>query len=163
MPSFDSANFMFRMTKQDAALDSWIKAGIVKPRLLDKVTVCPQCQSIPTFRNACEGCKSARVENDKLIHHFACGHVGHVAEFEADGELVCPECLTKSLVVGSDYEFLIGPYRCQDCGWCNSELLNVGHCLRCDYRFDICQAHELELYSYDVIRMDPLALVASVY
>ena len=163
LPTFDSENSCFRTPNQHAAFRSWIDAGVLRERLLDKVTVCPQCQSIPTFRRACEGCKSARVTNDKLIHHFACGHVGHVAEFEREDELTCPKCLTRQLIVGSDYEFLIGPYRCEDCGWCNSELLSVGHCLRCNYRFDMCQAHELELYSYDVKRMDPLALVASVY
>jgi hypothetical protein len=106
----------------------------------------------------CASCGSARVQSERLIHHFACAHVGHAEDFDGPRGLACPKCRTRTLVVGADYEFQPGPFRCLDCHWSDTELCLVGQCLRCQFRSPGEQAHELELKGYHVDRMDLLAL-----
>ncbi len=50
-------------------------------------------------------------------------------------------------------------YLCHDCGFEGSELANVGTCLGCHLRFPLNLAQEVEVYGYDVERLDLLALV----
>ena len=42
--------------------------------------------------------------------------------------------------VGADFENFAGPYRCLDCGWSDSELLQIAQCLHCRYRFPAAEA-----------------------
>jgi transposase-like protein len=161
VPSFDQNLLAFTLPDAPVVYDTWAAAGVMQKVLLDKAMVCPQCGALPTFRNACRKCGSGRVTNDRLIHHFACAHVDFVCEFETgDGQLVCPKCRLKKLVVGSDFEFLIGEYRCQSCAWRDSDIQLYGHCLRCNNGFESHQAREQELHQYHVHRLDPLAVTA---
>ena len=43
-------------------------------------------------------------------------------------------------MVGTDCEFLNGPWQCSDCDWSPAELEIVGHCLKCGFRFPAEQA-----------------------
>src|SRR5262249_8047624 len=63
------------------------------------------------------------------------------------------------LIVASDFEYANGPFRCEDCHWSSTDLEQVAQCLRCDLRFPIYQAHEVELRGYRANRLDPLALL----
>jgi hypothetical protein len=158
MPTFQPTVMEFQLGFPEELLDKWATIGVLEKVWLDRVQVCPKCHGLPTFRQGCCNCGSARIENDRLIHHFACAHVGMVRDFEAGGELVCPKCRTRPLVVGSDYEYQVGPYRCQECHWCATELEAIGQCLRCHLRFPSHQADEVELKGYRVQRLDLLAL-----
>ncbi len=158
---FDRQSMTYRLPFDPNTYAAWQDAGVLKPVLLDVVQVCPKCYGLPTVRRACGACRSARVTSDKLIHHFACAHVDFIHEFEQSDGLLCPKCRTDKLIVGSDFEYLAGQFRCLDCSWVGSELEEVGHCLRCDYRFSLNEAYEQELVSYHVERLDPLALVAA--
>ena len=97
----------------------------------------------------------------RLIHHFACAHVGPICDFETSEGLVCPKCRRRRLVVGSDFEYQAGASRCLDCHWSGSELEQVGQCLRCAFRFAGRQAQSLEMIGYHVHRLDPLAFIAA--
>jgi DNA-binding response OmpR family regulator len=160
-PIFDPQSMKFTYGMASAMLRAWEADGLLETMLIDRVQVCPRCQGLPSFRFGCPGCGSARVTNDRLIHHYACGHVDHIAAFEQSGELVCPKCRTRKLVVGSDFEHLVGPYRCFDCDWSAAELEHVAHCLRCDYRFPAHQAFVQDLIGYHARRVDALADVAA--
>ncbi len=159
-PQFNPHSYQFETGLPEESLRAWTALGVIRPVLLDYVHVCPECQSLPTFRKGCCSCGSSRTASQQLIHHFACAHVGHVAEFERDGELACPKCRTRRMVVGADFELLNGPYRCLDCGWSDVELAPIAQCLRCGLRLPADQCHDLELIGYDLQRLDPLALVA---
>ena len=160
-PKFDPATYQLRTPIAEETLDKWAALGTLQAAVIDWVQVCPECQSLPTFRHACRACGSARLVTCRLIHHFACAHVGYVVDYERDGELICPKCRTRRLVVGSDFEHLDGPYRCLDCDWSDVELESVGQCLKCGHRFPGHQALEKELLGYHANRLDPLALIGS--
>jgi hypothetical protein len=158
VPTLDVTAMEFRLGFPDEVLRPWAEIGVLQPFLVDRLQVCPKCYGLPTFRLGCRHCGSARVGSETFLHHYACAYVGLTSAFEAQEELVCPKCRTRRLVVGADYEFLTGPYRCSDCHWSDGELEHVAECLRCRFRFPGHQAHELELRGYRAVRLDVLAL-----
>jgi hypothetical protein len=157
-PTFDPAGMEYRFGIADEILRQWAALGVLEPVSVDRVQVCPQCHGLPTYRRGCRQCGSIHLDNDRLIHHFACAHVGMVADFETPAGLTCPKCRTRGMVVGTDYEYATGPYRCAECHWSDVELEHVAQCLRCHLRFPGHQAHELELRGYRAHRLDVLAL-----
>lgn len=163
LPSFDGDQLSFGLPHSAELYDNWVAAGVMEKRLLDRILVCPKCCGIPTIRNACRKCGSGRVSNDRLMHHFRCAHVGFVRDFtEPSGDLTCPKCRQQTLVVGADFEYLVGESYCGTCGWRDSETELYGHCLKCNWRFELNKAREQELYGYHVHRLDPLAVIAEL-
>ncbi|MFN4259732.1 MAG: hypothetical protein ACK4RK_10565 [Gemmataceae bacterium] len=159
-PNFMPESLSFGTPFPEEVLDAWCELGVLQPALLDRVQLCPRCQGLPTFRPGCRHCGSAHVSNDRLIHHFACAHVGPVGDFETPAGLVCPKCRTRHLVVGSDFEYLAGPYRCLHCQWSDTELASIAQCLRCGFRCLAQQTRLQDLRGYRVHRLDPLAIAA---
>ncbi|MBI3410862.1 MAG: hypothetical protein HY040_21200 [Planctomycetes bacterium] len=160
-PSFVASQLAYVLPQPAALLERWAELGVLERFTWDRVHVCPRCEGMPSFRRGCQACGSARVTQDRLIHHYACAHVGFAADFESGGELVCPKCRTRRLVVGADFEHLRGRQTCFDCHWSAPELDLVAQCLRCQLRFPCHQALELELVGYHAHRLDPLAFLAS--
>src|SRR5262249_53790826 len=105
VPTFHPPTLELSLGLPTELLERWERIGVLSSYLYDRVELCPQCHALPTFRQGCPRCGAARLTNERLIHHFACAHVGLVADFEVDGELVCPKCRTRQLVVGADYDY----------------------------------------------------------
>jgi hypothetical protein len=161
LPTVDVDTFSFRLGLSEEILEKWAVLGVLQRDFIDRVTVCPKCQSLPTFRTGCPNCGSARLANDRLIHHFACAHVGRIGDFESNGDLVCPKCRVPHLIVASDFDYVTGPYQCLDCRWSNIEPEQVAHCLGCQYRFPAYQAADQELRGFRAHRLDLLAVHAA--
>ncbi len=157
-PRFDPQRLRFKTALDDSTLQEWVSRGILHPCVVDRVKVCPQCESLPTFRDGCPDCGSALTESSQLIHHFACAHVAPAKEFVSDS-ISCPKCLAQGLVVGADFEYLSGPRDCLECEWSDANLAIIGECLRCGHRFANDEALEKEVLEYHVDRLDPLALI----
>jgi hypothetical protein len=67
----------------------------LEQRFFDRVSLCPKCASHHlNVREICPGCRAAHLANERLLHHFRCGHVGTVSDCQsrADGGRICPEC-----------------------------------------------------------------------
>jgi hypothetical protein len=158
-PRLDPQVMRYRHALAPEILEGWVRAGILRPRLLDRVQVCPRCDTLVTFRAGCRSCKSGRVERERLMHHFACAHVDRVSAFERGRELFCPKCQRGPLIVGADFDYQAGLAVCLDCGWKDSEAVQIAHCFRCALRFPVEQAKHQDLTGYDVLRLDPLALL----
>ena len=147
-------------TKYDAtALRRWEELGVMVHRPWNRVKVCPDCQAVVATSSGCRECGSPHLRPTQLIHHFACGHIGFVDDFDQHGQVVCPKCRTRSLVIGADYEVLDGPYDCQDCGYQGTEWVLAANCLACELRFPLERAVDLDLMAYDVERLDTLAFL----
>lgn len=157
-PRFDPQQLRFKTALDDLVLQEWVARGILRPQMVDRVKVCPQCEALPTFREGCPQCGSARTETSQLIHHFACAHIAPTAEFNGDS-LTCLKCQTQNLVIGADFEYLSGPRHCRECDWNDAALATIGECLGCGHRFASDQGLEKEVYEYHVDRLDPLALI----
>lgn len=155
-PAFQWDTMTFTHGFPEEVLQKWAELGVLQQASRDRVQLCPRCQGLPTFRPGCRQCGSADCGNDQLLHHFACAHVGPVTDFESPAGLVCPKCRTRSLVVGADYEYLVGPYVCRHCQWSDMELEQVARCLRCGFSFPARQAHLQDLRGYQAHLLDPL-------
>jgi hypothetical protein len=161
VPAWRPQTLEFAQALSGELLAKWAEVGVLQPGAWDRVQLCPKCHGVPTFRRGCPNCGSAQLARGQLIHHFACAHVGPVADFETTGGLVCPKCRTRRLIVNSDYEYLNGPHQCLACQWSTTELEHVGQCLRCEFRFPGHQAYEQEVRGYHVNRLDPLAFLGA--
>lgn len=160
-PALDLSQLKFVSSLPVHRIESARQRGELSEVLLDRVWVCPQCSALPSFRPACPCCGSAGVERDQMMHHFACAFVGPTSEFQwNDDGLSCPKCCAQRLMVGTDCEFLDGPWRCSDCDWSPAELEIVGHCLKCGFRFPAQQAILQDLVGHHVDRLAALADVA---
>ncbi len=159
IPRFDPLLQEFVLPFGEHVYSQLAEQGVLRRVLLDKVLVCPQCQSLPTFRNGCRNCGSARVGQERLMHHIPCTHVGPIRDFEQSGTLVCPRCQARDLIVGADFDYASGEYSCDDCRHRDQKLDPVGHCFRCHHRFPASDAEELELIGYSVDRLDPRSLI----
>jgi hypothetical protein len=162
MPRFQPETLRYEYGFPDEVIARWAEIGLLQTVWRDKVQLCPRCHCLPSFRLGCANCGSANLVNDALIHHFACAHVGLAANFEnGTGELICPKCRQRPLIVGTDFEYETGPYRCMDCSWSDTEREQVAQCLRCSYRFPGNQGHVVELRGYRAQQLDILALLSA--
>ena len=155
-PSIHPSTFQYYFGLDVELLDYQAKMGHFKKMVLDTIFACPRCSAIPTVRLGCQCCGSGRVKSSRLIHHFACAHIGSLDDFEQDGTLICPKCRITDLVVGSDFEYMTGPSECPDCHWSGQELELICHCLGCSFRFPLNQAQLKDVVGYYVHRVDVL-------
>ena len=160
-PALDLSQLKFVSSLPAQQIEFARQRGELSEVLLDRIWVCPQCRALPSFRPACPCCGSAGVERDRTLHHFACAFVGPTSEFQLnDDGLSCPKCCAQRLMVGTDCEYLDGPWHCADCDWSPAELEIVGHCLKCGFRFPAQQAALEDLVGHHVDRLAALADVA---
>lgn len=164
IPILNNDRYRFEMRFSEEIYQSWENAGVLKRTVLDRILLCPKCDSVPTFRFACRSCGAGRLTHELLIHHYACAYVGPADDFSTDSprSLACPKCRTRHLAVGTDFEYAPGEFHCHGCGWHDRDLEQTGHCLSCEHRFPIHQSVEEELIGYDVERLDPLAVLQNL-
>ncbi len=160
-PRVDPRTLTFVYGWSEDTLDEWARLGVLRQYLVDRVLLCNRCGSIPSWRNGCHVCGSGRIHRDRLVHHFACAHVGRASDFETATGLQCPKCRSANLIVGSDYEYIDGPVECYDCGAKGGQPTMAAMCHRCHRRFSMDEAEERLLFAYHVERLDPLAFYAS--
>jgi hypothetical protein len=157
IPEFDRRSMRFGFGSLHGALKQWELDGDVQPVVMDRISLCPDCEGLPTFRQGCPACGSARITNEKLLHHFRCGFVATRNDFEQRDALTCPKCLARDMVIGVDFEHVTGPHHCDDCHRSGIELELIGQCITCGLRFPGRQAAVNDLIGYHVERMDLLA------
>jgi hypothetical protein len=161
-PRVDTRQFQFTYAFSREILSQWESLGVLRRYLVDRVLVCPGCESIPTWRKACPKCGSARHSRDRLIHHFACAHVGNANTFQSMGNVLqCPKCCATRLIAGTDFEYVAGPLKCFDCQQSGCQPTLGCLCHQCLRRFTPTEATEMELYGYHVDRLDLLAFDAT--
>jgi len=148
MPEFDPTTMRFGYGPYGHRLEQWQQDPATRSMTLDRIIVCPKCEAIPTVRPGCGACGSAFVEQQVLIHHFACAHVGPADEFQTKDGLRCPKCHVSDLIAGSDFEQTKGCLTCADCDAIFTEPQMIGHCLSCQHRFNMKDGKLIDLTGY---------------
>lgn len=159
VPIFQPDRMEFVVEYATPLLESLQYLGVLQEMVIDRIQLCPKCHGLPTFRQGCRKCGSARFATDRLVHHFPCAHVGPIADFETPQGLVCPKCRTRHLIAGADFEYLTGQYHCLVCHANDTELEQVGHCVRCGFRFSGHQSIVQDVKGFHAHRLDPLDLL----
>lgn len=150
VPEFNPHTLKMDFGFRQFEVQSWEANPEVRKVALDTICACPECESVASFRPGCGECGSAFVEQQSLIHHYACAHVGPESEYRPHNasDLSCPKCRMKNLVSGADFEVTEGCLSCSDCHALFSEPTMVGHCLSCQHRFLQSEAKVITVYGY---------------
>ena len=150
VPEFDPQSNRFTFGRYENRVAKWESDPDTKRIPLDRVIVCPECEAVPTVRPGCGSCGSAWVQNESLIHHYACAHVGPETEFRTSNGLSCPKCRLPDLVAGSDFDQVKGCLKCSDCNAVSAKPEMICHCLSCHHRFPASEGKVQEIYGYQV-------------
>lgn len=159
LPRLDPTSMKYEMGFDKSNLAGLASLRALQTASLDYVDLCPKCHAVPTVRHGCCRCLSGHVSAARMIHHYACANVDFAENFEYEGQIICNKCRTKKLIVGADFEYLDGPNRCADCFQSNLDLIAIGHCMGCSYRFPLSMAETQEIVGYRVARLDILDLI----
>ncbi len=143
------------------ALDRWVDLGVLHKQLVRRARTCPECEAVCSVGTGCSQCGDFNLHYRDMVHHFACAHVNDTRRFDNGHSIQCPKCLRNDLVAGADFELIRSQYTCGNCHYEGEATAQVGNCLNCDLRFPLEMGKEVDVYGYDVERMDILALVDS--
>jgi len=155
IPALQGDTHCFATGLPTETLIKWAEMGILRPVLVDRVYVCPKCDSMPTFRKGCRSCGSIHIASQPLILHSDCAYLGTISEFDRGGRVVCPKCGMLEVPEHGGFARHNGPCRCLDCNWSDSEAEVVGQCLTCRWHFPLTSAAERDLIGYQANRLDP--------
>jgi hypothetical protein len=118
---------------EQARLPLLAELGYLEGRFVDRVSLCPRCASHHlNLREACPTCRRSNLADEPLLHHFRCGYIGRLAEFEtAEGQRICPKCARPLTHLGVEYDRLGKTFRCRDCGLSFQDPPVAALCLSC--------------------------------
>ncbi len=123
--------------------------GCFDREFFDKVLLCPHCGHHDiNVRETCPSNHSANVSVAEMIHHFRCGYVGTIAEFQQGIRYVCPKCGTELRQVGIDYDKPGQSYICHDTKEKFTEPDVWCQCRNCKKQFEIDDAVRSDIFSY---------------
>ena len=136
-------------------LEDLADLGLLKRELFNHVNLCPHCSACQiNFREACPSCRTLEISIERLVHHFACAHVGPESEFSNGIDLVCPKCERVLHQLGQDFDRPGETFLCKPHGHIFEEPLLEGQCFGCTKVFGAHRAEVQEIFSY---RATPLA------
>lgn len=115
------------------------------------------------FREVCPNCGDADIEIQEMIHHFACGHVGALTQFQHGLRLICPKCQAELRHIGLDYEKPTETFLCHPNGHVFTDPEVIAACVACGGKFKPKDLIERAIYTYgltgraeDVVQMGQL-------
>ncbi len=136
-------------------LESLAELGLVARRLINHVNLCPRCAACQiNFRETCPSCSTIELGIERLVHHFACAHVGPESEFAQGIDLVCPKCERVLNQLGQDFDRPGETYLCGVGGHIFEEPALEAQCLSCAAVFP---GHETQVQQVFAYRATPLA------
>lgn len=126
----------------------------------DRVHRCPGCGSyLLNLREVCVECNSANIESLPVLHHFRCGYVAPIGEFETRGKgRECPKCGHTMRNLGTDHELVGEQVRCRSCSITFDEPAVEASCFRCGSKTPVDQLVEFDIWGY---RLTPLGQSAA--
>lgn len=108
---------LFGVAGSRRLLDALADEGLLERRHAARLHRCGTCGS--SRLNAaehCPECDSSFLHDERLIHHYACGHQGPQSEFGARGAMRCPKCGKRPRHFGVDYDSPGVVVMCGACG-----------------------------------------------
>jgi len=123
--------------------------GCFDREFFDKVLLCPHCGHHDiNIRETCPSNHSANISVAEMIHHFRCGYVGTVTEFQQGIRYVCPKCGAELRQVGIDYDKPGQSYICRDTKEKFTEPDVWCQCRNCSKQFEIDDAVREDIFTY---------------
>ncbi len=130
-------------------LEDLTERACLERKLYDKVHICPTCNRYNiNFREVDPQSRSVNIELQEMIHHFACGYVGPIGQFQQGLKLACPKCRAELRHIGLDYEKPAETFICNENGHVFTDPAVEAFCLACGDKFDPKDLIVRNIYSY---------------
>ncbi len=146
----------------EADLTFLARGDYLDERFFDRVTICTRCDSHHlNLREVCPACGSTHYTEEPLLHHFRCGFVGRITEFDpgdGTGRRICPKCTIQLKYLGTDYDRLGKTYLCIDCGTSFQDAPVRSVCLSCDTEADADDLATVEIFGYALTSLGTAAI-----
>lgn len=140
-------------------LEELCDLGLLKRKLHNRVHSCPKCRCCQiNFRETCDTCDSIDLSIERLIHHFACAHIGLELEFVDGMDLRCPKCRHRLFQLGQDFDRPHETYLCHSCTRVTESPAVMGQCLTCANVFGLRDAHMADIHSFTTTELAPRAV-----
>jgi len=136
------------------------EAGLLRKRFFDRTYLCDNCGSARLIaRETCGVCHSSNLEEESLVHHYACGYQGpeHTV---ADNGYVCPKCRKELHHFGVDYDKPGSVMVCRGCGAASDDPDVSLACLDCGHQTPGNGAEAREWFHYDLSEEGQRALLS---
>lgn len=135
--------------------------GFLKKELFNRVRMCPNCPSDHlNYRELCPRCDSINIHQKQAVHHFSCGYVAPLDEFNSSGSLICPKCSKDLKHIGSDYEKMADYFSCSSCDFICPEPAVKFQCIKCGSTGDPHDTLEENIYTYTFSNIAEEAIVS---
>jgi len=96
---------------------------------------CVHCDcAFLNFEEVCGHCGSADLEVEDLVHHFKCGNIAPMSEYQRNGAMACAKCDRPLQHIGVDYDKPALVYRCSECDHRAQEADTMTTCFSCGRR-----------------------------
>ena len=145
-----------------ADLSFLARGDYLDERFFDRVTICTRCSSHHlNLREVCPACGSTHYSEEPLLHHFRCGYVGRITEFDpgdGTGRRICPKCTAQLKYLGTDYDRLGKTYLCIDCGTSFQDAPVRSVCLSCGTEADADDLASAEVFGYALTSLGNAAI-----
>ncbi|MBB4648999.1 DNA-directed RNA polymerase subunit RPC12/RpoP [Aminobacter niigataensis] len=123
--------------------------GWLERHFVDRHHQCDKCGSHRlVVREECPTCRSANLDEAKLIHHYSCAQIGPEVDFQRDNALICPKCSKQLRNYGKDYDKPGSVQICGECRHTTSEPAIGFVCQDCGAGIDGQRVATVDLHSY---------------
>jgi hypothetical protein len=132
-------------------LENLANAGLFRRRFAQRLHVCGDCQShrLQVFE-ACTECASGFLDEESIVHHFACGEQGPESQFLAGHDLICPKCNQELRHFGVDYARPGQVLLCKSCKAVMSEPFVRFVCTDCGVSVLAEQLETRDWFDYEI-------------
>lgn len=132
-------------------LEDLANAGLLNRRFAYRLHVCDACQShrLQVYE-ACTECGSGFLDEESVVHHFACGEQGPESQFLNGHDLICPKCSKELRHFGVDYARPGQLLLCKSCNASMSEPDAHFVCMDCDAKSPASRLETVDWFAYDI-------------
>lgn len=128
----------------------------------DRVHRCPGCGGfLLNLREVCVECGSSNLESLPVLHHFRCGYVAPIGDFESRGNgRECPKCGNTMRNLGTDHEIVGEQVRCRSCSITFDEPAVEAACFRCGQKTKVEDLPQMDVWGFKLTALGQSAAKA---
>lgn len=129
------------------------KQGWFNTKVVDKLHLCPECDSAHhNLRACCPKCHSVDILEEDLVHHFPCAHIAPFSDFQkkGNGGLHCPKCDKSLRHIGNDYDKPSAIFNCHACHHTFQQPDFRALCIECEAEVSLEKLKETCINIYEL-------------